>query len=129
VLIISDATGYYLPDPDCWWPNYFSGYGAYLDSMRRLAGIDAVTLCLSHNAVIQGADAIQDYFRRAIADTEGYHQRIVDAVKGGRSAGELAEELGAEVFEKTSLMPLDFFQKNCGLLVKQSLKPEGLDAG
>ena len=29
VLIISDATGYYMPQRDAWWPNYFSDYRAY----------------------------------------------------------------------------------------------------
>ena len=41
---------------------------------------------------------------------------------------QLAEELGAEIHAQTPLLPLDFFQKNCGLLVKQSLKHEGLAA-
>lgn len=128
VLIISDATGYYLPDLDCWWPNYFSGYGAYVESMRRLAKFDAGTLCLSHNAVIQGADAVKVYFRRAIAATEAYHRRIIDDFKAGQSASALTAKLGAEVFEMTTLLPLEFFQKNCGILVKESLKHEGLDA-
>jgi hypothetical protein len=39
---------------------------------------------------------------------------------------QLAEELGAEIHQHTPLLPLDFFQKNCGLLVKQSLKHEGI---
>ena len=51
ILLVSDATGYYLPEHHCWWPNYFTGYDVYLESMRRLAGLGAETLCLSHNAV------------------------------------------------------------------------------
>jgi len=126
VLLISDATGYYLPEYDCWWPNYFSGYGAYLESMRRLAGLDAEVLCLSHNGVIQGADEIRSYFDRAISATEQYHRRILDEHAAGKSVRQIAEALGSEVYERTQLLPLEFFQKNCGQLVKQSFRHEGI---
>ncbi len=127
VLIISDATGYYMPEHDAWWPNYFSGYAAYLDSMTRLAGLGAKVLCLSHNGVITGAEDVRAYFGGAIAATEAYHRRIVDEAKAGKSVRQIAEELGGNVYEKTQLLPLEFFQKNCGLLVKQSLRHEGLE--
>ncbi len=127
VLIISDATGYYMPGDDTWWPNYFSGYAAYLDSMTRLAGLGAEVLCLGHNGVITGAEDVRAYFDGAIAATEAYHRRIVDEAKAGKSVRQIAEELGGMVHEKTQLLPLEFFQKNCGLLVKQSLRHEGLE--
>ena len=123
---VSDATGFYMPEHDCWWPNYFGGYGAYMASMRRLAGLGAEVLCLSHNAALKGAEAVKDYFDRAIAATEACHRRIVDEIKAGKPVRQLAEELGAEVYQKTQLLPLEFFQKNCGLLVKLSLKHEGI---
>ena len=37
VLIVSDATGYYMPQHAAWWPNYFTDYGQYVASMQRLA--------------------------------------------------------------------------------------------
>lgn len=126
ILVISDATGYYLGDHNWWWPNYFTGYAAYLDSMRRLSALPAEVLCLSHNAAITGADDVKAYFDGAIAATEAYHQRIVGQAREGKAAREIAEQLGSQVHEKTQLMPLVFFQKNCGLLVKQSLKHEGM---
>jgi glyoxylase-like metal-dependent hydrolase (beta-lactamase superfamily II) len=128
VLLISDATGYYLPDCDYSWPNYFSDYGAYVRSLERLLGLEAEVLGLSHNAVIRGADAVAAYLRNALAVTQEYHQRIVTDAKAGKPARAIAEALGAAVYEKTQLMPLDFFQKNCGLLVKNSLRHEGLSA-
>jgi glyoxylase-like metal-dependent hydrolase (beta-lactamase superfamily II) len=126
ILIISDVAGYYLPERNWWWPNYFTGYAASLDSMRRLAGLKAEVLCLSHNAVIQGAEAIGACFKSALSATEAYHQRIVDEARSGKPARALAEQLGAEVFAQTQLLPLDFFQKNCALLVQQSLRHAGL---
>jgi glyoxylase-like metal-dependent hydrolase (beta-lactamase superfamily II) len=126
ILIISDATGYYVPDYDTWWPNYFTDYGAYVRSIERLATLDADVLCLSHNAVIRGADDVRDYFRRALEVTQAYHQRIVADAQAGKPAEEIAAALGAEVYQKTQLMPPDFFVKNCGLLVKISLKHAGI---
>lgn len=124
ILIISDATGYYIPEHNYFWPNYFAGYYDYVKSIRKLALLTTDILCLSHNAVIKGAEAVKAYFEGALTSTENYHMRIVRETGEGKSAEEIAEKLGEEVHEKTQLMPLDFFQKNCGLLVKQSLKYE-----
>lgn len=128
LLFISDATGYYMHEHGCWWVNYFSNYQAYLDSMRRLADLDAEILCLGHLAVIKGADDIKQYFADAIEATEQCHRRIIEEIKGGKSGRQIAEDLGSEVFEKTQLMPLDFLQKNCSVLVKLSMKHEGIEA-
>jgi hypothetical protein len=121
-LIISDATGYYIPDSGYFWPNYFTDYGAYLESIRRLAALDAEIVCLSHNAVIKGAEAVKVYFDAAAAATEAYHERIVTEIGAGKSPEEIARQLGIEVHEKTQLLGVEFFQKNCELLVKQSAK-------
>jgi 2-aminobenzoylacetyl-CoA thioesterase len=122
-LIISDATGYFVPE-DFWWPNYFAHYGEYVDSIQRLATLNAEILCLSHNAVIAGADAVSDYFKGALDATEAYHARIIADVKAGKSVREIAGQLGEDVYAKTQLMPLEFFQKNASLLVKQSMEYE-----
>lgn len=128
VLIISDATGYYLPDASWWWPNYFTNYGAYLASIERLAEVGAEVVCLSHNAVIRGKEDVAAYFEGAIASTKAFHERIINETRSGKSVREIAETLGAEVHEKSPLMPVDFFQKNCGLLAKLSLRHEGMEA-
>jgi glyoxylase-like metal-dependent hydrolase (beta-lactamase superfamily II) len=126
ILVISDATGYYMPQDGTWWPNYFAGYRAYVESMERLAELPAEVLCLSHNAAIRGAEAVRDYFTAALAATRKYHERIVAEAKAGRSVREIAEMLGGEIHRIVGMMPLEFFQKNCGILVKMSLKHEGV---
>jgi len=126
LLLISDAAGYYFPEHDYWWPNYFADYGAYLASMRRLAGLNAGVLCLSHNAAVRGAEAVRACFEAAIAAAEAYHGRIVEAVRSGTPPRRLGEQLGAEVFARTQLLDLAFFQKNCYLMVKLSCRHAGL---
>jgi len=127
ILIISDATGYYMTDPDCFWPNYFTSYSSYLHSIRRLAELDAEVLCLSHNASITGADAIKRYFADVIEATEKYHQRIVDETKAGVSFEDLSAALGAEAYNRHPFLSEDFFVKNCALLIMNSLKHEGME--
>jgi glyoxylase-like metal-dependent hydrolase (beta-lactamase superfamily II) len=126
VLIISDATGYFLPQEKYWWPNYFTGYGPYVESIERLASLNADVLCLSHNAVVQGAEDVADYFQGTLDATRQYHERIVGEAKAGKTPREIAATLGEEVYQKTPLFPVQFFQKNCGLLVKLSLAHEGI---
>jgi 2-aminobenzoylacetyl-CoA thioesterase len=125
-LVISDATGYFLPAANRWWPNYFSGYGAYVRSMERLAALDAEIVCLSHNGAIRGREDVRAYFAGAIAATRAYHERIVSETKAGKPAQQIAQELGAEIHAQAPVLPVDFFQKNCSLLVKESVKHEGM---
>lgn len=123
ILIIADATGYYIPESEYFWPNYFADYGAYLESIRRLAALNAEVLCLGHNAVIKGCDAVRAYFDGAIAAAEAWHRRILKAAEDEcKCSGMIGAELGAEVYEKTQLLSLEFFQKNCEQLAKQSVK-------
>ncbi len=125
ILIASDAIPYLMPQKDSWWPCYFANYGQYLESMRRLQGLDASVLCMGHRAAITGRDEVRAFFDQIIEATETYHKRIIDETKAGKDPRAIAEMLGSEIHEKTGLLPLDFFQKNCMLLVKQSLKHEG----
>jgi glyoxylase-like metal-dependent hydrolase (beta-lactamase superfamily II) len=129
VLVISDVSGFYLPAQGTWWPGYFTDYGDYIRSMERLATLNAEVLCLSHNGVVCGADDVRAYFAGAIAATQQYHQRILVETKAGKSVRQIAEQLGAEIHRQMPVLPLDFFQKNCGVMVKQSLKHEGLGIG
>jgi len=126
VLFISDVSGFYLPKHKTWWPGYFTDYAKYIGSMERLATLNAEVLCLSHNGVVCGADDVRAYFAGAIAATQQYHARIVAEAKSGRSIREIAEQLGVEIHTITPVLPLDFFQKNCAVMVKQSLRHEGL---
>jgi 2-aminobenzoylacetyl-CoA thioesterase len=129
LLIVSDALPYFLPDQDAWWPCYFGAYGAFVESMQRLAGLNAEVLCLGHHGAIRGADAVAKFFEDAINATETYHQRIVEETKAGKSPREIGGTLGTEMHERMQSLPADFFQKNCGLLAKLSLRHEGIEAG
>jgi len=126
LLLVSDAAGYYMPEHDSWWPDYFTGYSTYLGSIERLAALDVEILCLGHRGAVKGAEAVKSHFSRSISAARQYHQRIVEEANSGTPVRQIAEQLGSEIYEKTPLLPLTFFQKNCNLLVKQSLGHEGI---
>jgi 2-aminobenzoylacetyl-CoA thioesterase len=125
ILFSSDAAGYHMRDFDYWWPNYFGDYRTYLDSIARLAGLGAETLCQGHHGAIVGAEDVRAFLDEAVRETEAYHRRILAELDAGKGVRPLAEELGAEVYEKSRILPLDFFQKNCNVLVKQSMRQAG----
>jgi glyoxylase-like metal-dependent hydrolase (beta-lactamase superfamily II) len=122
LLIISDVPGFYIPESKYFWPNYFTGYEITLNSIRRLADLGAEIVFLSHNAAIKGAEDVKVFFDTAFNTTEAYHKRIVTELESGKAPEEIAKQLGIEVYENTKLLGLEFLQKNCELLVKQSLK-------
>lgn len=127
LVVSADVTPYYIAAHDYWWPNYFTGYAAYMASMRRVAALGADIACLGHTATITGADGVKDFFERGMKATTAYHERIVSEAGSGKAPQDIGNALAAEVFDKLPpLLPLDFFQKNCGLLVKQSLKHAGV---
>ena len=121
ILIVSDATGFYVPDAEFFWPCYFADYKAYVESINRLAALNAEILCMGHNAVIKGADAVKAYFADAAAATETCHKRILAETEAGKCSEMIGNEFGSEIYEKTQLLAEEFFQKNCALLVKQSI--------
>lgn len=127
VLVISDAAGYCVPASGVCWPNYFTSYAAYRQSLEKLSKLDAEILCLSHNGALRGRDDIRRFFAGAIEATDRYHERIVQEAKAGKPARTIAEELGKESHALAPVLPVEFFQKNCGLLVKQSLKHAGIE--
>ncbi len=39
-LVVGDATGFYVPEKDMLWPNYFESLGKYCGSIKKLAGLE-----------------------------------------------------------------------------------------
>ncbi len=53
-LAIGDAAGFYVPEKDVFWPNYFQSLEIYCESIQKLSALPARRATLSHNGVIQG---------------------------------------------------------------------------
>ena len=74
-LVIGDATGFYVPERDVFWPNYFQSLEIYCESIRKLSSLPANRALLSHNGAVQGD--LKRHFHHAMLATQNYHKEIL----------------------------------------------------
>jgi glyoxylase-like metal-dependent hydrolase (beta-lactamase superfamily II) len=125
ILAVGDALGFYSPELDTFWPNYFDSLPRYCDSIRKLAALPAELLALSHNGVITG-DTL-GFFRRALSVTEAYHREMVGRVGKGEDPRAISREKADWVHTISDHMPYEMMAPFCGLLIKRSRTAEALN--
>lgn len=119
-LAIGDATGFYNPEEDVFWPNYFESLDNYVSSIKKLARLDANRLALSHNGCI--ATDANGFLGRALDTTGAYHQEMLDRTAGGEDPKAIAMEKAKWVESIADRMPFNIMVFLCQLLIKQSRK-------
>ncbi len=119
-LIIGDATGFYVPEKDVFWPNYFDSLNKYLSSIRKLSNLDAKIGALSHNCVIQ--NGLKDYFDKAIKATIAYHEEMIERIKKGEDKEQIATEKANWVNTLTDIQPYKVMLNLSRLLIKKSIE-------
>jgi glyoxylase-like metal-dependent hydrolase (beta-lactamase superfamily II) len=117
-LVIGDATGFYAPDKDIFWPNYFSSLEAYCNSIRKLASLPTQRGALSHNGVIEGE--VKRYFQKALRATESYHREMMARLDSGENPDEIALEKARWVVTFTALIPFEGIRALTTLLLRRS---------
>ena len=121
-LIVGDATGFYVPEKDAFWPNYFLSLKDYVESIRKLATYGAQRAILSHNAVIEGNSDTGQFFEKAIAATKAYHEDILDRLDRGNSVDSIAMEGAHFVSTLTDIQPFKVIYDLSKLLIGRSRK-------
>jgi 2-aminobenzoylacetyl-CoA thioesterase len=119
MLVIGDSTGFYSPQRDVWWPNYFVSLEKYCKSIQKLMSIPAKRAALSHNGVIQNP---ADYLRRALKATEAWHLEMIERTKKGEKPEDIADEKSKWVDSFAGIMPIGIQKDMCALMIKRSLK-------
>ena len=119
ILAIGDTTGFYNPEHDAMWPNYFAGLDPYCESIKKLARLPAEMLVLSHNGARKNP---LDFLGRALRVTGEYHREMLHRTGSGEDSAEIAEEKGLWVNKIADQMPLEAAQQLSGLLAKISMK-------
>jgi glyoxylase-like metal-dependent hydrolase (beta-lactamase superfamily II) len=120
VLVVGDATGFYDPARDVFWPNYFSSLEEYCTSIRNMAELPARLGLLAHNGVIRYH--VGEYLARAISAAEEYHLELLDRVARGEDQGEICREKADWVWNLGPLASYEAILFLCGLLLKRSQK-------
>jgi len=117
-LDIGDSTGFYVPEKDVFWPNYFESLEKYCDSIRKLSSIPAQRIVLSHNCVIEGG--VKKHFEKALKATEHYHQELIRRVEAGEDSEAIALEKAQWVSSLTDILPFEAIVSLAKLLIKRS---------
>ena len=119
-LAIGDSTGYYDPDRDVFWPNYFQSLGLYCDSIRKLSGLSAQRILISHNGVINGDP--HAYLNKAIKATEAYHLDILRRLDKGDDPKQICKDTADWIVSIGALATYDILTFLSKLLLKNSEK-------
>jgi glyoxylase-like metal-dependent hydrolase (beta-lactamase superfamily II) len=119
-LAIGDATGFYTPESDTFWPNYFVSLGAYCDSIRKLSSLPAKRAVLSHNCIIRSG--VRDHLRQAMKATETYHNEMMARLKSGETAERIAIDKARLVDSQTDIQPFRVMYDLCKLMINRSQK-------
>ena len=119
-LVVGDATGFYVPEKDIFWPNYFFSLKNYVESIQKLAAFPAERAVLSHNAVIE--DDVHAYFKKAITATRHYHENILKQLNRGNSAESIALEGAQFVSTLTDIQPFKVIYDLCKQMINRSLE-------
>jgi glyoxylase-like metal-dependent hydrolase (beta-lactamase superfamily II) len=104
-LVIGDATGFYAPEKDTFWPNYFDSLEAYCDSIRKLASLPAQRGALCHNGVIEGG--VKRHLQKALRATESYHREMMARLDKGEDPEEIALERARWVTTLTDIQTFE----------------------
>ena len=117
-LVIGDTTGFYVPEKDVFWPNYFDSLESYLNSIRKLSTLPAKRGVLSHNCVIEGE--VGKHFEKALAATEAYHTKLLKRIDAGEDVEKVALENAEWVNRLTDIQPFKVMHNLSRLLIKRS---------
>jgi 2-aminobenzoylacetyl-CoA thioesterase len=119
MLVVGDATGYYSPQQIAWWPNYFSSLENYCKSIKKLMSIPAKRIALSHNGVVEKP---AEFLQGALKATEAWHLEMLERIRKGENADDIANEKQKFVDSIAHIMPFSIQKDMCVLLIKRSLK-------
>lgn len=119
-LVVGDSTGFYMPQVDSFWPNYFASLPKYCASLVRLGTLTASRVALGHRGVIEGDP--KAFLGRALAQTREYHEEMLRRTASGEDVGKIVEEKAKWIEPNSEFMPYQLTAMCCQLLIKQSQK-------
>ncbi len=118
VMALGDMTGYYDPELEVMWPNYFSSLHDYCASLRRMVGLPARLGLLSHNGAVDLAGGA--YLEKALAAAMEYHQQMLDMLGRGVDPEVICQDKAAWVYSFAPIASLKAIHFLCKSLLRQS---------
>jgi 2-aminobenzoylacetyl-CoA thioesterase len=118
IVVIGDATGFYSPEKDSFWPNYFSSLADYCYSIKKLRALPAKKGVLSHNFIIK--EDVPGFLNKALESTENYHLEMLQRVASGEDPDKIAMDKAKWVNTLTDDFPFDVMHTLSKILIKRS---------
>lgn len=118
ILALGDTTGFYVPEKNVFWPNYFESLEKYCDSIRKLASLPARRGMLSHNGVVEG---VRQHLEKAMEATKVYHHELIERLNRGELSEKIAMEKARFVDSLTDIQPFKIMYDLCEVMIKNSL--------
>lgn len=119
-LVVGDTPGFYNPDEDAFWPNYFESLERYCNTMRKLAALPAERAVRSHFGMVEGS--VKGFLEKAMKATQAFHDEFIARASNGESISDIALSKGLYVASITNLQPVQVMIDMCGLMAKRSQK-------
>ncbi|SEM01937.1 Metallo-beta-lactamase superfamily protein [Syntrophus gentianae] len=121
-LVVGDCTGFYVPEKDAFWPNYFVSLEDYVNSIRKLATLPANRAVLSHNCIVYGK--VREYLQYALSATEKYHREIIERLANGETVEKIALDKARFVDSITDIQPFKIMYDLSKLMINRSQKAD-----
>ena len=119
-LAIGDIAGYFDPEMDIFWPNYFYSLEEYCKSIIRMMDIPGNRTLLSHNGAIEINS--RTHLAKALKATETYHKEMIDRLDKGESNEEICRSKADWIVSIGALASYNVLLFLCDLLIKSSQK-------
>jgi glyoxylase-like metal-dependent hydrolase (beta-lactamase superfamily II) len=117
---IGDITGYFDPEMDIFWPNYFYSLEDYCKSILRMMEIPADRVLLSHNGVIEGNSS--KHLMKGLKATQIYHEEMLNRLDKGESNEDICKDKADWICSIGALASYNVLTFLCDLMIKNSQK-------
>jgi glyoxylase-like metal-dependent hydrolase (beta-lactamase superfamily II) len=118
-LTLGDIAGFYDPNLDVFWPNYFTSLEDYCNSIRKMAALPVKRALLSHHGVIEGE--VKTFLENALKATESFHNELLSRLDAGEDKAKIAKEKADWVSSFGPLAPYEAIVNLNDLLMNVSL--------
>ncbi|MBI5523626.1 MAG: MBL fold metallo-hydrolase [Desulfarculus sp.] len=125
VAALGDMTGYFDPDLDLVWPNYFASLGDYVASLLSMAQLPAGMALLSHNGAMSGD--MREFLARALRETLVYHHQVCQRLAEGEDQAQLCQHEARRIHAFAPIASPKAIDFLCQCLCRQSRQAAGLE--
>ncbi len=117
-LFSGESVGAYAGE-DMVLANYLSNYHEYMQSLKRLSGLNIEFLGLPHHGILVGEKAIKKFFELSIKGAEVFKEEVLNMIKNDIDEDEMIKRLTDKFYvDVASLQPKGAFIVNLKAMVR-----------